>query len=126
MKRHVFGAAFAALLVFLPIRHALRADAALYTVEDLGLLENAAPTVTGMNASGQLSGYVTQPSGMPRAARYTPGSGWSYVTGVSSFISAATGINDSGVIVGYQHDGSSFRAFRSTQGADPVFVAPLS
>ena len=36
MKRHVFAAAFGALLVVLPIRDALRADATLYTVHDLG------------------------------------------------------------------------------------------
>src|SRR5688500_15546019 len=49
MTRHIFAAAFGALLVVLPVRQALRADAALYTVEDLGQLDGFAPTVTGMN-----------------------------------------------------------------------------
>ena len=125
MKRHVFGAAFGALLVFLPIRQALRADAALYTVEDLGLIGGFAPTVTGMNASGQVSGYVTDATGMPRAVRFSNGSGWAYVPGVSSFYSLATGINDSGDVVGYHYNGASFRAFRYADGVGASFVEPL-
>lgn len=116
MTRHIFAAAFGALLVALPVRQALRADAALYTVEDLGQLDGVTPTVTGMNAAGHLSGYLTGASGFPRAVRYTPGTGWEYVAGVSSSYSQATGINDSGDLVGSQHDGVAFRAFRMTGG----------
>jgi probable HAF family extracellular repeat protein len=128
MKRHVFAAAFGALLVVLPVRHALRADAALYTVEDLGLIDGAAPTVTGINASGQLSGHV--PGGMfglPQAVRYTNERGWEYIPGVGTFYSLATGINDQGDIVGYAHDGTTrgFRAFRYTPGPGVSLIDPL-
>ena len=115
MKRHIFAAVFGALLVVLPVRNALRADAALYTVDDLQLLDGVAPTVTGMNASGQLSGYVTGSSGMPRAVRYTAANGWEYLSGTSTFYSVASGINSSGDIVGYHFDGG-FRAFRWSDG----------
>src|SRR5688572_1099579 len=97
MKRHIFAAAFGALLVLLPVRDALRADATLYTVQDLGATpDGLVPTVTGLNASGQVSGYVTPDTGMPLAVRYTPGDGWEYLPGVSTIFSLATGINDSG------------------------------
>jgi hypothetical protein len=122
MTRHIFAAAFGALLVVLPVRQALRADAALYTVEDLGQFDGLAPTVTGMNASGQLSGYVTHGAG-PRAVRYNPGTGWEYVAGVSSF-SQATGINDNGDLVGSHHNGTAFRAFRVIGGV-VSFIDPL-
>jgi hypothetical protein len=125
MKRHIFAAAIGALIVVLPIRQALRADAALYTVEDLGQFAGVAPTVTGINASGQLSGYVTDPaSGFPRAVRYTAAGGWEYVSNVSTFYSQAMGINDSGDLVGYHFDGSSFRAFRWVNGTVSS-IAPL-
>jgi hypothetical protein len=124
MKRHIFAAVFGALLVVLPVRHALRADAALYTVDDLQLLDGVAPTVTGMNASGQLSGYVTGSSGMPRAVRYTAANGWEYLSGTSTFYSVASGINSSGDIVGYHFDGG-FRAFRWSDGPGPTPIAPL-
>ena len=126
MKRHVFAAAFGALLIVLPVRHALRADAALYTVEDLGLLDGAAPTVTGMNASGQLSGHVPGGQfGLPQAVRYTNEGGWEYIPGVGTFYSLATGINDQGDIVGYSHNGVSFRAFRYAPGPGVSFIDPL-
>lgn len=125
MTRHILAAAFGALLVALPVRQALRADATLYTVEDLGQFEGVAPIVTGMNAGGQLSGYVTGASGFPRAVRYTAEGGWEYVSGVSSFYSQASGINGSGDLVGYHFDGASFQAFRWSPGAGPSFIAPL-
>lgn len=127
MKRHVFGAAFGALLIVLPIRQALRADAALYTVEDLGTVDGAAPTVTGINASGQVSGYVVGASGMPRAVRYTNGVGWEDVPGVGTFFSAATGINDAGDVVGYEFSLTTmgFRAFRYASGAGLAYIDPL-
>jgi hypothetical protein len=125
MTRHIFAAAFGALLVALPVRQALRADAALYTVEDLGQIDGVAPTVTGMNAAGQLSGYITDASSLPRAVRYTAESGWEYVPGVSSFYSLATGINASGDLVGYHFDGASFRAFRYVAGIGVSSIEPL-
>lgn len=125
MKRHVFAAAVGALLVVLPIRQALRADSALYTIEDLGLMGGFAPTVTGMNASGQVSGFVTGDSGLPRAVVYTNGRGWEDVPGTSSFYSVATGINDNGEVVGYHHNGVEFRAFRYSPGPGLTSIEPL-
>ena len=127
MKRHVFAAAVGALLLVLPVRQALRADAALYTVEDLGQFDGLAPTVTGKNASGQMSGYVTATdTGLPRAVRYVPGTGWEYVSGVSSFFSQAMGINDNGDIVGSHYDMAlGFRAFRWLPGTGHTNINPL-
>lgn len=125
MKRQVFAAAFGALLVFLPIRQALRADAALYTVEDLGHIGGAAPTVTGVNASGQVTGHVPGGFGLPQAVMFTNGRGWEYIPGVGTFYSVATGINDQGDVVGYSHNGAAFRAFRYTPGPGVSFIEPL-
>jgi len=125
MKRNLYAAAFVALMVILPVRYALRADAVLYTVEDLGQFDGLAPTVTGMNASGHLAGYVTGEWGLPRAVRYIPGTGWQYLPGVSSLYSQATGINDQGDIVGTHFDGEAFRAFRYAEGPGASFIDPL-
>lgn len=128
MKRHVFAAAIGALLLVLPVRQVLRADAALYTVEDLGQFDGLAPTVTGKNASGHMSGYVTATdTGLPRAVRYTPETGWEYLSGVSTFFSQAMGINDNGDIAGSHFvDAVGFRAFRWLPGTGPVNIDPLS
>jgi probable HAF family extracellular repeat protein len=125
MKRHVFAAAFGALLVVLPVSRALRADSALYTIEDLGLMGDFAPTVTGMNASGQVSGYVIGVSGLPRAVLYTNGRGWEDLPGVGTFYSVATGINDNGDVVGYHHNGLGIRAFRYSPGPGLTSIEPL-
>lgn len=127
MKRHIFAAAFGALLVVLPVRDALRADATLYTVQDLGATpDGLVPTVTGMNASGQVSGYVTSPeTGFPQAVRYTSGLGWEYLPGVSTLYSDARGINDSGDVVGtHFNPAAGFRAYRLVGGL-VTEVAPL-
>ena len=126
MKRHVFAAVFGAILVALPVSQALRADSARYTVEDLGTLaDGSVPTVTGMNAAGQMSGYVVQPSsGMPRAVRFD-GTAWSYVPDVSTFYSVAWGINEHGDLVGYHFDGAAFRAFRYMSGPGLSSIDPL-
>ena len=83
MKRWTF-ATIAALFLLLPLREALRADQVQYTVEDLGTIDGLVPTVTGINASGQVSGFVTFPGDEPRdtrAVRYTNGLGWTYLPG---------------------------------------------
>jgi hypothetical protein len=126
MKRHISAAVVLALLVILPVREALQADAALYTVEDLGQKDGAAPTVTGMNASGHVSGYVIGSSGMPRAVLYTETGGWQFVPGASSFYSVATGINDNGEVVGYHHTGTTFLAFRYQEATGLSVIAPLA
>lgn len=111
MKRHIFALVAAVLFVVLPAKDVIRASTSSYTVEDLGTIDGLVPTVTGMNASGQLSGYVTLPSG-PRAVHFT-GSGWKYLPGVASY-SVAMAINDSGDGAGYHWAPEGFRAFRYT------------
>jgi len=58
MQRYTL-AAVAVLLVLFPAQRALQADQTLYTIQDLGqTADGRTPTVTGLNAKGQLSGYV--------------------------------------------------------------------
>ncbi len=78
MKRYTF-AVIAVLLVLGTWRQPLRADAAHYTVENLGDIGGTfLPTITGLNGAGQVSGYVNGPNGS-RAVSYTPGTGWQYI-----------------------------------------------
>src|SRR5260221_5355549 len=94
MNRRVFAATLATLLFTVPAAHSLKADAPVYTVEDLGTTSDGlVPTVTGMNASGQVSGSVIGADGTPRAVRYTNGLGWTYLPGLDSVYSVAIAIN---------------------------------
>ena len=64
MKRCTY-LVIAVLLVCVPWRQSVRADAAHYTIENLGLVDGTlVPTITGINASGQVAGYVTAPAGL--------------------------------------------------------------
>lgn len=111
MKRYLFATVLAFLIVVLPGLDAIQASGSSYIVEDLGTIDGLVPTVTGMNASGEVSGYVQASTG-PRAVRYT-GSQWGYVPGVATY-SLAMAINDSGDVAGYHHVAAGFRAFRYT------------
>src|SRR4051794_9211624 len=126
MKRYTL-AALALLLVLLPSQQALRADQALYVIQDLGLTpDGLAPTVTGVNAKGQLSGYVSDtPDGNPRAVRFTDGFGWQYLTGLDAAYSVATGINKDGALVGYHLVGSRLLAFRYTDNGGVEDILPI-
>ncbi|HYT73378.1 MAG TPA: hypothetical protein VEL79_01405 [Vicinamibacterales bacterium] len=122
MKRYTL-AAVAALLVLFPWRSALRADAVSYTVDTLGTIDGLVPAVTGINASGQISGYVNGSSGS-RAVRYTDGVGWAYLPGLAAG-SVATGINVHGDLSGYYQTSTGTHAFRYRDGTGLEDIAPL-
>ena len=124
MKRQIL-AAFAALLVLVPAEQALKADQAPYTIEDLGqTADGRAPTVTGLNAKGQLSGYVFMADGSPRAVRFTDGFGWEYLPGLEN--SVAYGINASGDLVGYRINADGmYRAYRYSDGVGVSDIEPV-
>jgi probable HAF family extracellular repeat protein len=129
MKRCTF-LVMAVVLVLVPWRQSVRADAARYTVEDLGLVGGTLmPTITGINASGQVSGYVSGPTpGTLRAVRYTDGHGWEYLPGLdNTSFSIAYGINASGDLTGYHFTtAGTFRAFRYRDGSGVEDIAPLT
>ena len=68
MRSRILGG-LTALLLVVPSAHRLGAEAPLYTVQDLGTIDGVAPTVTGINASGQVSGFVRGATGV-RAVRF--------------------------------------------------------
>lgn len=101
MRRYTC-AAVAVLLVVFPWRQTSAGDQVAYTLESLptsASIDNSVPAETGINASGEISGYVTDSLGNTRAVRYTDGTGWEYVPGLTSG-SKAWGINSHGDIVG--------------------------
>ena len=115
MKRYTL-AAVAALLVFVPWHRTVRADAPLYTVQDLGSFGGVVPVITGINAAGQVVGNVMTPGSM--AVMYTDGAGWHSLPGLDTGFSVAMGINASGDVVGYHFNTDGrYRAFRYRNGA---------
>ena len=124
MKRHIFALVVAVLFVVVPTKDIIRASTTSYTVEDLGVIDGLVPNVTGMNASGQVSGYVYAASG-PRAVRFT-GTQWEYVPGAAAY-SLAMAINDNGDVAGYHFVPEGFRAFRYTRSSNvTTSIAPLT
>src|SRR6187402_3260085 len=126
MDRRVFAALLASLLVSAPALHSQTGAPATYQVEDLGTTaDGLVPTVTGINASGQVSGYVSGPNGM-RAVRFTNGVGWVYLPGLESTFSVAKAINANGDIAGYYQPPAGLRAFRYTDGIGvmPIGILP--
>lgn len=121
MKRYTL-AAMAALLAFVPLNGPVRADAPLYTVENLGNFGGQVPAVSGMNASGQVVGNVS--NGM-LAVRYTNATGWQTLPGLDNTMSTATGINANGDISGYYVTGNAMHAFRFRNG-QVEDIAPLA
>jgi hypothetical protein len=113
MKRHFFASALVVLVVVLTGRDLIRASAPSYTVEDLGTIGGLVPTVTGMNASGQLSGW-TRSGTIRRAVRYNDGA-WEFIPGVSVSNAQAMAINARGDVAGFH--GTPSRAFRYTEGS---------
>ncbi len=123
MKRYTLAAA-AALLVLFPWHETVRAVAPLYSVENLGSFGGLVPTVSGINASGQVAGNVT--TGGSLAVRYTDGPGWQALSGLTSGFSVATGINSAGDVVGYRiTSAGQLRAFRYRDGFGVQDIAPL-
>jgi len=128
MKRYAF-ATVALLLLVSPWRQTPTADQTAYTVEALGTsgnIGNLLPAETGINASGQISGTVTDATGNTRAVRYVNGTGWEYVPGLT-WGSTAAGINVHGDIVGTQFVGTVTHAYRYNFATGVVDdIVPLS
>jgi probable HAF family extracellular repeat protein len=114
MQRYTL-AALAVLALLVPAQQALKADQALYTIDDLGTLGGLAPTITGVNDSGEMSGFVGTSTGS-RAVRYVKDSGWEFLPGLGTGFSEAYGINAAGDIVGYHFTATGQRAFRFHAG----------
>lgn len=113
MRRSAFVLTLGILLVAASVpNRPLHADAVQYTVTDLGTIDGLVPTTTGINKSGQVSGYVAEADGTTRAVRYTKSSGWSYVRGLESISSRANAINDAGDLAGSYVIGGVTHAFR--------------
>src|SRR4051794_21401817 len=125
MRRLALAGLTAVLLLAHPAMGPVGADAPLYTVEDLGTIGGFVPTVTGINASGQVSGFVgTGPDS--RAVRFM-GSSWSYVPGLESVTSAAQAINATGDVTGYAMPPAGLRAFRYTGTTGVLqYIEPLA
>ena len=124
MRRYTF-AVMAIVVALVCWRQPLGAESALYSVENLGTLGGLVPTVTGINASGQVSGYVNGPDGA-RAVRYTNGQGWEYLPGLDTSYSVANGINAAGDLVGYRFTATGdLRGFRYRDGSGVEEIAPL-
>src|SRR5687768_9284838 len=123
MKRHVFAVVVAVLFVVLPAKDIIRASTSSYTVEDLGTFEGIVPTITGMNASGQVSGW-TRSGTIRRAVRYTNDLGWQAIPGLHATNSTATAINARGDVAGFH--GTPSRPFRysDTSGVTTLDVLP--
>jgi hypothetical protein len=120
MKRCIF-AVVAFFLAGVPSLRSQGTEPPRYTIENLGTLAGQVPTITGINASGQMSGVVNG----SRAVRYTPGIGWEDFPVLGGF-SVANGINAAGDLVGYRFAPTGVRAFRYRDGAGVQDIAPLA
>lgn len=108
-----------ALITWLPTGRSVQASAPTsYTVTNLGSIDGIVPTITGLNASGQLSGYASTSSG-PRAVFYAGGT-WQYVPGLATIYSVATGINAKGDLSGWEFGTAGIRAFLYVNGSSAV------
>ena len=123
MRRYTFGLV-ALLLGLAPWHQAMRADAPRYTIENLGTFSGVVPTITGINASGQMSGFIDIPAGS-RAVRYSGGN-WSLVPGLDTMNSYAYGINAAGDLTGYRDTPAGQRAFRYRDGVGVEDIEPLA
>ena len=124
MRRYAFAGLTACLLLLQSVLRPVGADAPLYTIQDLGTIDGRVPMVTGVNASGEVSGFVSGDAG-PRAVRFRDGA-WSYVPGLESVMSVANAINDHGDLAGYEFTADGPRAFRYVDGTGVVdLIDPL-
>lgn len=122
MRRQAFILTLGVLFVFVaPASRGVLANApTAYTLTDLGTITDpgtntgVVPTITGINAAGQISGSANLSVGM-RAVRYDKGTGWHFVKGLEDTWSVATGINAHGDLSGYEMTSSIF-AFRYVEG----------
>ncbi len=125
VRRYALAGLTVGLLLSQPAQGPVGADAPQYLIEDLGTIDGLVPTVTGVNASGQVSGIVNGPSGN-RAVRFREPGGWSYVPGLESVMSAAQAINSYGDLTGYAITAEGLRAFRYSDGAGVQFIQPMA
>ena len=123
MNRHIFSASLIGLLFLAPIGTSAQADGPRYVIEDLGTIDGFVPTITGMNDSGQISGYVGIGNGINRAVRYSGGA-WSYLPGLESTNSAAMAINVHGDVAGYEEIAGTMLSFRYSEGLGVSTVIP--
>ena len=125
MRRYAIGVA-AALLLAQPVLSPVGAAAPQYTIEDLGTIDGLVPSVTGINASGQVSGFVDTSTGR-RAVRFVDPDGWSYVPGLESLPSDAQDINTYGDLTGYVvTSAGDLRAYRYTATTGVLeFIQPM-
>lgn len=127
MRRYALVITLGTLALAFSVRPALHADSALYKVDDLGTTpDGLVPYVTGINGSGQVSGYVVTANGTARGVRYTDGTGWSYLTGLTTADNIAYAINDSGDLAGYRQTSTGPRAFRYVDGTGVEDITPLA
>ncbi|MEI6075595.1 MAG: kelch repeat-containing protein [Verrucomicrobiota bacterium] len=75
-----------------------------YRITDLGTLGPNASFATGINASGQVSGYSAGGTNMARAWRYSPGIGLLDLGSFGGADNRALGINNAGHVTGYSTD----------------------
>ena len=125
MRRLLSAGAVCAVLLC-PASRSVLADGPAYTITTLGTFSGVVPVVTGMNASGAISGYASTSTG-DRAVRYTDADGWAAIPGLESLTSYAFGINDHGDVVGYAFlaDGR-MRGFRYVDGGGLEFIEPFA
>jgi probable HAF family extracellular repeat protein len=126
MRRLLFAGAVCTLLLR-PAGPSVLADGPTYTITNLGTIEGVVPHVTGINTSGDVSGWYSSPSGGDHAIRYTAAGGWAVIPGLESASSYAFGINDRGDVVGYSMSATfQIRAFRYTDAGGVELIAPMA
>ncbi len=125
VRQYALAGVTAAVLLSQSAMGKAGAEAPVYTIEDLGTLGGVVPTVTGVNASGQVSGFVGV--GADTRAVRLMGTEWSVVPGLETITSAAQGINASGDVTGYAMAPAGLRAFRYTHTTGTLqFIEPMT
>ncbi len=93
-------------------------SAQTYRIIDLGTNGTNASFATGINASGQVSGYTAAGTNSARAWRYTPNLGLIDLGAFGGADNRALGINNAGLVTGYSTDtNGAVRGFVSSGGA---------
>jgi probable HAF family extracellular repeat protein len=120
MRGSLFAGTILVTLLAWPAGSQVSAQGTSYTIKNLGTYQGNVPNVTGMNASGEISGWYSGADG-DHAIRYTDANGWSLVPGLESALASyAMGINDHGDIVGYASFDTGMRAFRFVDDGTPA------
>ena len=106
------------LTTSLIIAGSMAAAAQTYRLTDLGSLGTNASAATGINASGQVSGYSASGTNAARAWRYSPGVGLVDLGSFGGADNRAFGINNAGQVTGYSTDtNGAAHGFVSSGGA---------